>query len=106
MTLTIEECEEAYKELHFKHADLKFLLVFANLIKEHFDNPPLKFEELEENMWVWDNKYKLYVQIDEDFKQKDGFIIVVFSNDYHNQECEYTTFAENRFYRREVKDNG
>lgn len=27
------------------------------LIEEHFDNPPLEFEELHEGMWVWDSKF-------------------------------------------------
>ena len=30
--------------------------VFEQLINEHFDNPPLNFEELHEKMVVWDNK--------------------------------------------------
>ncbi|MCR0360838.1 hypothetical protein MKD08_08880 [[Clostridium] innocuum] len=29
------------------------------LINEHFDNQPLKFEDLEEGMWVWDDKNKI-----------------------------------------------
>ena len=35
------------------------------LIDEHFDNPPLKFEELKEGMWVWDNLMKAYMKIEE-----------------------------------------
>lgn len=33
-----------------------------NLIKEHFDNPPLKFEELKKGVWLWDNKNKCYFE--------------------------------------------
>lgn len=29
-----------------------------NVIRELVDNPPLKFEDLHEGMWVWDEKIK------------------------------------------------
>lgn len=34
----------------------KLIGTFKQLIKEHFDNPPHKFEELKPDMWVWDRK--------------------------------------------------
>lgn len=67
------------------------------------DNPPLNFEELKENMWVWDNKNKLYVQIEEDFDEND-IIFLRYYEDSYNSNCERTLFEENRFYRKEVKD--
>lgn len=63
---TKEECEKAYTDLEISLAVLKraiegneelinpvgifnrALVTFARLIHEHFYNPPLKFEELEE----------------------------------------------------------
>lgn len=79
------------------------------LINEHFDNPPLKFEELKPNMWVFDNKYGIYIKI-RSVKKKNSFI-----GYYQNFECNPETdesyenlqgiffFEENRFYRREVE---
>ena len=70
-----------------------------DLIKEHFDNPPLKFEELEDNMWVWDSYFHCYCYI--------GLIV--------NKNCVHIgyidgyssdgPFEENRFYRKEAKDD-
>lgn len=68
-------------------------------INEHFDNPPLKFEELKDLMVVWDNKQKEYIQCLE----------------FHNDQWRYYRFGdeilyifqfeENRFYRYEVVEN-
>ena len=72
------------------------------LLQELVNNPPLKFEDLHEGIWVWDDINKLYVQIDEDFDKGNGNISVVFREDFYNSNCERTKFGENRFYRREV----
>lgn len=66
-----------------------------DLINEHFDNPPLKFEELKEEQWYWDNKNKRYFKIhklDIDNKEIDAY-------DFWG-----LGFEENRFYRYEVKE--
>lgn len=73
-------------------------------LKQQLDNPPLKFEELKENMWVWDNKNKLYVQIEEDFDEND-IIFLRYYEDSYNSNCERTLFKENRFYRKEVNND-
>lgn len=71
--------------------------VFKLLIEEHFDNPPLKFEELKEGMWVWDNKEKEYAYI--------YFIGGEYPHlNYINGVIYDSKFEENRFYRREVQD--
>lgn len=78
------------------------LIVLRQLIEEHFDNPPLKFEELKEGMWVWDNEQEKYLKIvetvdyDEDFDEPT-FLIVFEPNEY---DC----WVEDRFYRKEVKE--
>lgn len=59
-------------------------------------NPPLKFEDLKQNMWVWDNDYKLYCLIDRIYSFNK------FSVNYHFNTMQ--EFEENRFYRYEVKD--
>ena len=56
-------------------------------------NPPLKFEELKEGMWVWDNKEKRYSKI-ESFAG-----IQIYFYDYTDD------FEENRFYRKQVEEN-
>ena len=71
--------------------------VLSQLIDEHFDNPPLKFEELKENMWVWDNKYKEYIYIEGGFGEHCFEYRCAISNSVRR-------FEENRFYEREVKE--
>lgn len=66
--------------------DLKVAIECIDLIR----NPPLKFEELHENMWVWDNHWKLYIQIQN-----------LNENAFQGYEY-YAEFEENRFYRKEV----
>lgn len=68
---------------------------FQQLINEHFDNPPLKFEELHEEMWVWDDKYKEYCFI--------YFIAGKYPHRLYIDNCQSDSeFEENRFYRKEV----
>lgn len=117
--LTKEKCLEAFKRLNgmiltspfyqdeIDLNDLKVcgtqlqddfmddVQVFAQLIDEHFGNPPLKFEELEVGMWVWDNRIKAYLKIQEIWVNK----VIHFDNC-----CVVCFFQENRFYRDEVKE--
>lgn len=68
---------------------------FLEWIKER-ENQPLKFEELHEDMWVWDNKTKKYrkiLYVDTEIKK------IVF----YNQVLQ-VNYKENRFYRYEVKE--
>lgn len=69
------------------------------LIMEYFDNPPLKFEELKEGMWVWDDKEEMWIHSVNNYdsevygrgiRVKFGFDLVRYP------------FEENRFYRKEV----
>ena len=59
-------------------------------------NPPLKFEELKPGMWVWDNRIKAYLKIQEIWVNK----VIHFDNC-----CVVCFFQENRLYRYEVKEN-
>lgn len=74
--------------------------------KSRTNNPPLKFENLHEGMWVWDDKEKWYRKI-----------VILFepSQEHHKgsfksyaDSCEtsldFIEFKENRFYRGEVTD--
>ena len=75
--------------------------LLKQLIDEHFDNPPLKFEELQTEQWVWDNKEMMYLKSCNNFESKEhgkgiriqiGFDLVRFK------------FEENRFYRKQVEE--
>lgn len=89
--------QSIYLNEWFKHSKLCDLT--HQLIKEHYDNPPLKFEELEEDMWVWDDYNKEYKQIAKTNLDKMGIW-------YYGVYCEYEVdkFEENRLYKKEVKE--
>ena len=109
--LTRDECEKAldrvadfcswfspYKcpeRIKFKNE----LDILDKLIEEHFDNPPLKWEELKEGMFVWDNKHHTYIKIDriwESYNKAIYFYAIGW------ECCENTEYEPNRFYRKEV----
>ena len=69
-----------------------------SLIEEHFSNPPLKFEELKEGMWVWDNKMVLYISISKIIGK------TIYAEDFiYGFDC-YGRYEKNRFYRKQVKE--
>ena len=103
--LTKQECEKALNSL-YKVAD-KLVLdhnifigsydILNKLIHEHFDNPPLKFEELQER----ETYYHIYY----------GWILIrsisdcecILINTLNSDGYEQIEFEENRFYRKEVQ---
>ena len=116
--LTKEECYIALNELILNwgyegiEEDLEPIY---RLIEEHFSNPPLKFEELKEGMWVWDNKYKYYFECNpristdmakcvwyESFWYNTGEYYI--GEGYDEFYEDYIEFEENRFYRKEVQE--
>ena len=81
--------------------------IIMQLIEDHFDNPPLKFEELEVDMWVWDNKYKVYNQIYclyEDFMSTKHSAIRFKHLNETTQWGDIIEFEANRFYRKQVEE--
>ena len=110
--LTKEECDKAldrvarfcswfspYKcpeSIKFKNE----LDILDKLIEEHFDNPPLKFEELKEGMWIWDNKDKAYMKI-ESVCDKDWVWLYIDSSEREHID---ELYEPNRFYRKEVRE--
>lgn len=70
--------------------------ILSKLIKQHFDNPPLKFEELEAGMWVWDNKRKEWCVLAAFWKDA--------LNKYYVSGLSDSPFEENRFYRKQVEE--
>lgn len=110
--LTKEECEKAFDHFEKCYWDQdnsygamngvrKDLDILNKLIYEHFDNPPLKFEELKEGMFVWDNKHHTYIKIDriwESYNKTIYFYAIGW------ECCENTEYEPNRFYRKEVQE--
>lgn len=105
--LTKEECIKALRGLEILEREENFKKwyqvaplikcdVIEQLINEHFDNPPLKWEELKEGMWVWDSireSYRKVYALDKRIGTKFINFIGVDS-----------IFRENRFYRKQVDE--
>lgn len=98
--LTKRNCYKALLNLWFRGKDEDFQLI-NQLIDEYFDNPPLKFEQLEENKWYWDNHCKEYFRIDKIHKELQSLNINI---DEEDGTCEVKYYEKDRFYHREVKD--
>lgn len=77
--------------------------ILSKLIKQHFDNPPLKFEELEVGMWVWDNKLKTYHFIIGIHRTIDKILFIRVSRSSLKIEPHYIDVEENRFYKKQVE---
>lgn len=118
--LTKEECKEAVSILKDQHEYLSFNLranypfsvemirkvqdCFEQLIKEHFNPQPYKFEELKKGMWVWDDKGLHCFECNPAIS-KNGTRCVTYNAFWYN--CgededeffeEYDEFEEGRFY--------
>lgn len=120
--LTKEECLEALTEIKMYggiNIPLYSLEVIENLIDEHFDNPPLKFEELIKHKVVWDNELKEFAFVLEQYKPtilnvhapsdlqaisleyRGGEIECLLSEEVAETINDY--YVPNRFYRKEVQ---
>lgn len=118
MMLTKEGCERALTEIEDSLCELEEtktgvvvyclfdenLEIVKQLIEEHFSNPPLKFEELKENMWIWDNNWEQYFEICEVYPQTKEFDVLIHQNRINKLRYEPMKFEENRFYRKEVQE--
>ena len=72
-------------------------LIIRDLVEEHFNPQPLKFEELHENMWVYDVKNKCCIYIEE-FTVNNQMMIIRYPMCNRDSNCEWCNFEENRFY--------
>lgn len=120
MKLTKEECEYRLSQLKRVKCHIADEVSIAGkieldngienyeaLFNEHFNNPPLKFEELKEGMPIWDSVKKCWiyiVHIARDYSNKLFTYVWWFdkNNDYYTESL--VEFEENRFYRKEVKE--
>ena len=94
--LTKEECIKRLKEARYTIQPYRYVNEALDFAIKELSNQPLKFEDLKEGVWVWDNKYKEYCYI--------YFIAGVYPHRKYIDNCE-SKFEENRFYRYEVKED-
>lgn len=83
------------------------VMAYAKKLQEKAtDNPPLKFRELKEGMWVWDNYEKKYEQIKKIKYDFNSDIIIIMEQDEDiDEEIDGTYFEADLFYRREVRED-
>ena len=122
--LTKEECEKAFKRLNgmivtspfeedlIDYNDLKKydtqlqndfmddVMVFMQLIEEHFNPQPYKFEELKRGMWVWDDKFKDCMKIKIIFKPCKSYPndSLKAYHDLNEETLNFIEFEEGRFF--------
>lgn len=125
--LNKEECEKAFKRLNgmiitspfeedlIDYNDLKKydtqlqndfmddVMVFMQLIEEHFNPQPYKFEDLKVGIWVWDDEeheltkiLEAYVTDENDDVYVKGVPIV--KHGLHKFSWSYSVFKEGRFF--------
>lgn len=113
MAMTKEECEKALETIGYwplwdsertesgmwkvKDASCDEYKVIEKLINEHFDNPPLSFDDLKEGMWVWDDLKKRYDRIIVLDVATTSRLVIEMAGSYE-------LFEENRFYRKQKED--
>lgn len=104
-------------QVNYENVDA--IICFKELINEHFDNPPLGFEELIKHKVVWDNEIKEFAFVLEQYKPTILNVpapsdLQAISLEYRGGEIECLLSEEvgetindyyqpNRFYRKEVQ---
>lgn len=110
--ITKEQCEQALDHFEKCYWDQdnsysamngvrKDLDILNKLIHEHFDNPPLKFEEIKENDFIFDKKTKERAKVRET-RNTDGEKYIIFFQGYRCWDFYIKKYEPNRFYRKEV----
>lgn len=112
--MTREQCDNALSDLFENHdkylsSSRKPLIVMEKLIEEHFDNPPLSFEDLKKMLGepVWDNKVKIWFIISEitehSHKYLHELLFLYGSNGSYEVVMSGIDDIENRFFRKKVE---
>lgn len=125
--LNKEECEKAFKRLNgmiitspfeedlIDYNDLKKydtqlqndfmddVMVFMQLIEEHFNPQPYKFDELKKGMWVWDDVEHEYRKILEAYvtdENDDVYVkgVPIVKHGLHKFSWSYSVFKEGKFF--------
>lgn len=109
--LTKEECEVALTDMYKRFQGDSYSYdrqfdILGKLIDEHFDNPPLKFEELKEGMWIWDNQLKWFFKVVICNVKVEGYeSLKMFKVEKYEGGSTLMLYEPNRFYRKEVVKN-
>lgn len=89
----------------------EYSTVINELIHEHFCNPPLRFEELKEGMWVWDDVEKEFLKVkcvcvaeEGHYIFREGTKIIEFVLCGISSRTVDVEFDSNRFYRKQVEE--
>ena len=119
-----ERCEYWYYEYWDKFGETEEYQVLEQVVKTYFEllneykgcrreleaiyemigNPSLKFEELKEDMWVWDNKEKEWLTIQKILTKKDCQYLYHDENKKVFMTYHAVEFEEGRFFRKQVEE--
>lgn len=109
------DVQNVYHDINRGHSIDEDSNLLTLLIMEHFSNPPLKFEELKEGMWIWDNQLKewrkviekLIVGVSEGSEFYEDIYVKgtkVIRIGLHKFDWKDILFESKRFYRKEVQE--
>lgn len=78
---------------------------FGKLIREHFDNPPLKFEEItEDEVPYWDKIEQTWCLVSGEGDEICIYSIFETDKPKYITKCNFILKYENRFYRKQVEE--
>lgn len=100
----MEQTYKLYEWLLKDYEKICEMLESKDKPEKHFKNKPLKFEDLYDKMWCWDNKEKEYIFIScyDNWHECYWYWCVNCEDGFKLFKDE---FEENRLYRYEVKEN-
>lgn len=77
----------------------KELDILESLIKEHFNPNPYKYEDLKEDMWVWDNQLKWFFEVGICKVEIEGYeFLKLFKVKNFDGSLQLMIFEEGRFF--------
>lgn len=95
--LTKKECIKILKKARYIIQPYTYVSEALDFAIKELSNPPLKFEELKEGMWVWVEDTKQYAQVERTYTSGIDIVEMVVICGYHLR------FKENCFYRKQVE---
>ena len=101
--LLLKENDHLENEVRkYKEHNIELMNYITQIEREFKDNPPLKFEEIKADMWIWDNRLKTYLRVIS--VNPYAFWNIDVYTDCTQDRADKVRFEENKFYRREVKE--
>lgn len=118
MKLTKEKCDKAleYARSHYypPYAETMGLYedfevteeyqVLEQLIKEHFDNEPLNFEEIESQMIIFDKSYWCWIEVEYTTENRSNGAQRIYGRCFGSGDVYSIKFEEGRFFRKQVEE--